>query len=154
MIYESKSPEDTKSFGCALGGLLQRGDVIALVGELASGKTVLSKGIARGLEVSDERSVTSPTFVLIHEYAGRLPMCHCDAYRLSGPQDMAALGSDEMFFGDGVTVVEWADRVVDALPEERLTVEMTITGRQQRRIALHASGKRYAELIDELRGRT
>ncbi len=151
MTYHSESPEETIAFGCALGRLLRPGDVVALVGELAAGKTVLTKGIARGLEVPESCLVSSPTFVIIHEYTGRLRMYHCDAYRLSGPDDIAALGSDEIFFGDGVTVVEWADRVQEVLPDERLTIEMSIVGKQQRRIRLLPGGGRYINLVGELR---
>ena len=151
MIYDSRSPEDTIALGRALGARLRAGDVIALVGELASGKTVFTKGIARGLGVPESCLVTSPTFVLIHEYPGRVTLYHCDAYRLSGPQDFEALGSDELFFGEGVTVVEWADRVLDTIPDERLTLEFEVTGSQRRRIHLQPCGERYAKLLEELK---
>ena len=100
----------TEAFGRRLGSLLFPGAVVALIGPLGAGKTHLARAVAAGLGVPDPRVVTSPTFVLIQEYAGRLPVYHFDAYRLRGESDLSELGVHEYFEGDGVCLVEWADR--------------------------------------------
>src|SRR5919109_4686964 len=112
----------TEAFGHRLGSLLFPGAVVALVGPLGAGKTHLTRAVAEGLGVKNPAAVTSPTFVLIQEYPARLPVYHFDAYRLSGPREFAELGVDEYFSGDGVCVVEWADRVADVLPADHLRV--------------------------------
>ena len=148
----TRSREETIAFGRALGRLLGAGDVVALHGPLGSGKTTLTKGIAEGLGVPEPRWVTSPTYVLVHEYEGRLLLYHIDAYRLTGPGDAEALGSDEMFYGDGVCVVEWPERILAALPEDRLDVRLEIVGEGERQIVLEARGARYADVAAAVRG--
>ncbi len=118
----TRSAEETRALGEALGRVLGAGAVVCLVGELGAGKTVLAQGIARGLGVREQ--VTSPSFVLIREYRGRLPVYHMDLYRLACPAELEELGPDEYFYGDGVTLVEWADAVRDRLPEDHLRVEL------------------------------
>jgi tRNA threonylcarbamoyladenosine biosynthesis protein TsaE len=103
------APEDTAELGRKLGGLLLAGDLICLIGELGAGKTSFAQGVARGLGV--EGQVRSPSFTLIHEYYGRLPLYHLDLYRLNDPSELEDLGYEEYFYGDGVALVEWADRV-------------------------------------------
>jgi len=152
MTVTSRSREETMALGRQLGRLLGPGDVVALRGCLGSGKTTFTKGLAEGLGVEEPRWVTSPTFVLVHEYKGRVPIYHVDAYRLKGAADAEALGTDELFYGDGVAVVEWADRILGALPTERLDVLMEITGEEARRITLEPSGKRCEDLVVALRG--
>jgi tRNA threonylcarbamoyladenosine biosynthesis protein TsaE len=115
------TPDATHALGAALAPLLAPGDVVALVGPLGAGKTRLVQGIAAGLGV--EGRVTSPTFVLVRRYAGRLPLLHCDAYRLERTGDLAAL-DDDLLAPDVVTCVEWGDAVADALPAERLEVAL------------------------------
>jgi len=149
-ISHSSSREETLALGERLGPLLGAGDVVALIGPLGSGKTVLTKGIARGLGLADERTVTSPTFTLIHEYAGRRRLYHFDAYRLDGPGQMIELGCEEIFAGEGVSVVEWADRVAACLPEEYLEVQIQIEGPDARRFTWRPKGKRYVERLNEL----
>ena len=131
--------------GKTLGQSLQAGDVIALVGDLGAGKTVLTKGIAAGLGV-DPNAVTSPTFVLMTRHWGRLPLYHFDAYRLNSAEDLVAIGSEEAFYGNGVSVVEWADRVAQALPEDRLTITLRVVGESEREIRFTACGPRNAAL--------
>ena len=150
MTLVTHSAAETMAFGERLGALLGPGDVVTLVGPLGAGKTTLTKGLAVGLGVDEPRWVTSPTFVLVHEYAGRLPVYHVDAYRLTGPDDAEAIGLEEMFYGDGVTVVEWADRILDALPPERLGVDLAHGGPDERRISLRAAGDRYEQLMGRL----
>jgi tRNA threonylcarbamoyladenosine biosynthesis protein TsaE len=142
----------TEALGRRLGGLLWPGAVVALIGPLGAGKTHLARAIALGLGVPDGRVVTSPTFVLVQEYQGRLPVYHLDAYRLRCEQEFAELGVAEYFEGDGVCVVEWADRVPRCLPAEHLRVSLTIAGETSRRADLEARGPRYEALLSSLCG--
>ena len=151
MTIDLLTPEATRDLGQRLGRLLFPGAVVALVGPLGAGKTHLARAIAEGLGVADARAVTSPTFVLIQEYPARLPVYHFDAYRLTGVSDFADLGSAEYLEGDGVCLVEWADRVDAALPAEHLRVALTVTGEKSRRATLEARGERYAELLRALK---
>lgn len=136
LVIESSSAEKTLAFGQALGERLMPGDVLGLVGPLGAGKTVLAKGVARGLGVLDEARVNSPTFVLVNEYQGRLRMHHMDAFRLSGPRELDGLGFDEMCSAGGVVLVEWADRVAEAITPEALWIDFEITGESRRRLSL------------------
>ena len=140
----------TEALGRRLGGLLFPGAVVALVGPLGAGKTHLARAIAEGVG-ADGRAVASPTFTLIHEYAGRVPVYHFDAYRLRGPADLADLGADEYLDGGGVCLVEWADRVEAALPAERLRVTLSVTGEMSRRALLEAFGPRHGAVLEALR---
>ncbi len=142
----------TEAFGRALGSVLFPGAVIALVGQLGAGKTHLTRAIAEGLQVRNPAAVNSPTFVLIQEYAARLPIYHFDAYRLSGAREFAELGADEYFRGDGVCIVEWADKVATTLPTQHLQIEIEIVSEEQRRFHLTATGERYSALVTELCG--
>ena len=142
--------EATIAFGRRLGELLFPGAVLALIGPLGAGKTHLVRAIAEGLQVPDSRVVSSPTFVLIQEYAARLPIYHFDAYRLSGPQDLVELGVHEYFESGGVCLIEWADRVAAALPAERLTLRIRITGETARSFELESHGELYRELLARL----
>ena len=116
---------DTEALGRRLGASLAAGDVVALVGQLGAGKTTLVRAICEGLGVANLAAVTSPTFTLVHEYAGRVPVFHFDAYRLKSAREFLELGFEEYLTAGGVCLVEWADLVADALPARRLTVELT-----------------------------
>jgi tRNA threonylcarbamoyladenosine biosynthesis protein TsaE len=140
----------TRQLGHRLGRLLFPGAVVALVGPLGAGKTHLVRAVAEGLDVPDARLVTSPTFVLIQEYPGRLPIYHFDAYRLSGAVPFADLGAHEYLEGDGVCLVEWADRVEPCLPAEHLRITLTITGPTSRRACLEARGPRCEQVLAAL----
>jgi tRNA threonylcarbamoyladenosine biosynthesis protein TsaE len=140
-------PEATRHLGQRLGRLLFPGAVVALVGPLGAGKTHLVRAVAEGLDVADSRLVTSPTFVLIQEYPGRLPIYHFDAYRLSGAVPFADLGVHEYLEGDGVCLVEWADRVEPCLPAEHLRITLTITAPNSRRAVLEAHGARWEGVL-------
>ena len=122
--YISKSEEETVQLGMRLARLLNKGDIICLFGELGAGKTIFTKGIAKGLNI-DSKDIISPTFVLLNEYRGRWPLYHFDLYRLEDPQQILAIGYEEFFFGNGVTVVEWADRLKTLLPKEYLAVQFS-----------------------------
>ena len=140
----------TEAFGRRLGAALFPGAVVALIGPLGAGKTQLVRAIAEGLAIPDSRIVTSPTFVLIQEYSARLPIYHFDAYRLSGAGELFDLGVHEYFEGQGVSLVEWADRVEECLPAELLRVAMEITGPTSRRFSIEGRGECYVELISRL----
>src|SRR5687767_3488227 len=141
--------EATNQFGHRLGALLFPGAVVALVGPLGAGKTHLTRAVAEGLGVKNPAAVNSPTFVLIQEYPARLPIYHFDAYRLSGPREFAELGVEEYFTGDGVCLVEWADRVEPTLPAERLEVRISILGPTARRFDLTAVGRSEERRVGE-----
>ncbi|HLW63866.1 MAG TPA: tRNA (adenosine(37)-N6)-threonylcarbamoyltransferase complex ATPase subunit type 1 TsaE [Gemmataceae bacterium] len=128
--------DTTIAFGRALGQQLQAGDVIALIGPLGAGKTHLVRAIAEGLGVPDSRAVSSPTFTLIHEYKGRLPIFHFDVYRLKSPAEFLDLGATEYFEAGGVCLIEWADRVLEYLPKRRITIELEITGETSRSLTI------------------
>jgi len=136
----------TEDFGRRLGRLLFRGAVVALAGPLGAGKTHLVRAIAEGLGVDDARLVNSPTFVLIQEYDARLPIYHFDAYRLHSEREFLDLGVQEYFAGDGVCLVEWADKVKDCLPAEHLWIEIVVTGPNSRRFMVTPNGDKYHDL--------
>jgi tRNA threonylcarbamoyladenosine biosynthesis protein TsaE len=140
--------ESTAALGRWLGEGLFPGCVLALIGPLGAGKTTLVRGIAAGAG-ADLRHVASPTFALIHEYDGRLPLFHFDTYRLPDLAAFLALGAEEYLHGDGACLVEWADRVLPALPADRLDVELAPTP-GGRTATLVARGERHARLLDQL----
>ena len=140
----------TEAFGRRLGELLFPGAVVALVGQLGAGKTHLTRAVAEGLGVRNPAAVTSPTFVLIQEYPARLPIYHFDAYRLAGPREFADLGVDEYFRGDGVCLVEWADKVEVTLPTDHLRIEIAIVDENRRQFTLTATGERYKDILRQL----
>lgn len=137
----------TEAFGRWLGEALFPGAVVALVGQLGAGKTHLARAVAEGLGVRNPAAVNSPTFVLIQEYPARLPIYHFDAYRLSGPREFAELGVDEYFHGDGVCLVEWADKVEPTLPTEHLRITIHIVDESRRRFEIRTHGERYEQLL-------
>jgi len=134
--------------GQHLGEILEPGMTVALIGPLGAGKTIFVKGLARGLGVKP--IVTSPTFVLINEYQGRLLFYHIDAYRLKSAQELLALGADEIFYGHSVAAVEWADHIEEALPREYLSVKFTILGKNNRSILMTPRASRFGSLLQDL----
>jgi tRNA threonylcarbamoyladenosine biosynthesis protein TsaE len=150
-VIETAGPEETLLVAEHLGRLLEPGDVIALIGELGSGKTVFARGLARGLEVPGSFAVTSPTFTLVNEYPGRLPFYHLDLYRISGPAQCGDLGLDELLYGQGATAIEWAERLGAELPEGRLEVHLTFLGESGRRLRFRAFGGRIGGKLAALR---
>lgn len=128
-----KNEEETRAFGLNLAQSLCAGDVVALIGDLGTGKTALTKYIAEGLGI--KAMITSPTFTIVQEYReGRLPLYHFDVYRIGDPEEMYEIGYEEYFYGDGVCVVEWADRIEDLLPEETKTIRIEYGKNQEERI--------------------
>lgn len=143
--HVSPSAAATRALGARLGEAAAGGDVIALVGPLGAGKTELARGIARGLGVDEP--VASPSFVLVAEHPGRVRMFHVDCYRLDGPGDALAAGILDDRSGDGVTVIEWADRLGAALPRGHLEVLIDGAGDEPRTIVLRATDRRHAALL-------
>ena len=137
--FQTRSVDETLALGEALARRLGAGDCVGLVGDLGAGKTILVRGIARGLGVADERVVCSPTYVLVHEYAGRVPIFHVDLYRLADAAEAGDLGLDEMLAA-GVVLIEWADRAEGVLPRPHWRVEITPGGRTARTFALRRVG--------------
>ena len=124
MTFHTSSAEETQELGKRLGSFLKKGDVIALQGPLAAGKTTLTKGIALSLGVKD--TITSPTFCLISEYEGKIPLYHFDVYRLQGADDFANLGAEDMIYGDGVCLIEWSEKIMEELPKKTIIVKLSV----------------------------
>ena len=148
--YQARDEAATSALGAALAEALPDGSVVALCGTLGSGKTRLVQAIAEASGV-DRRDVVSPTFVLVHEYQGRRPIYHLDAYRLRDEDEFLDLGPEEYFDADGLALVEWADRVRGCLPAERIEIQIEVTGPHSRRFDVTAVGSRYAPVIARLR---
>ena len=149
----SHSPEQTQLLGSYLGELAQKADIFLLTGELGTGKTCLVQGIARGLDVKEY--AFSPSFVILREYHGRLPLYHIDFYRLDHIEEIADLGLEEYFYGDGVCVVEWAEKGLQVVPRDNLliTIRYIPASETGRSICLKPQGERYYELTEQLKKR-
>jgi tRNA threonylcarbamoyladenosine biosynthesis protein TsaE len=146
--FRTHSAEESRSLGRRLGASLGPGSVVALRGELGSGKTVMAQGVASGLGFSGY--VSSPSFVIVNEYAAGVPIYHVDLYRVEGPESLGDIGHREMFWGDGVAIVEWAERAGDLLPSDRLDVAISIVGPESRVIDVTALGERSAPMLRAL----
>lgn len=134
-----KSLSDTEKLGRLLGETALPGDVICMDGDLGAGKTTLSQAIARGLGVPENCYVTSPSFAILHEYEGRIPLYHMDFYRLQGVDEVVDLGFEEYFYLSGLTVIEWSKRAFEILPEERLTLEILCDNEESRTVIIQAT---------------
>lgn len=148
--YLSENEEATETLGRTLAGLLVPGTVVALIGSLGAGKTRFVQAIATSLDVP-RRMISSPTFVLINEYSGRLPIYHFDSYRLQDPREFLDLGIEEYFEGQGICLIEWADRVREYLPETRVEVHIDILSMTARRFTCSARGAEPEMILDKLR---
>jgi tRNA threonylcarbamoyladenosine biosynthesis protein TsaE len=149
----STSPDDTLALAERVGALLRPGDVVVLSGELGTGKTVFAKGLARALGVTDP--VVSPTFTIVHEYAGVVPFVHVDVYRIDRLQELHDLGFDDLLGADAVTVVEWGDRVGSLLPTDRLAVALELGDAPNTRVVeIEAVGSGWTLRRDALRAVT
>lgn len=137
MMYTSKSPEETLDLGYKFGKTLKPGTVVGLIGELGTGKTIFTKGIAKGLGIKDYKYVNSPSFVILKEYKSKkTPLYHFDLFRLKSSEDMDSVGYEEYFYSDGISVVEWADRAMDVLPERYTLVKFKHSGKDKRKITI------------------
>lgn len=148
----SSSPQETEHIGSLLGKMLTRGDIIALSGELGSGKTTLVKGLAQGMGF-DREEVVSPSFTFVNEYEGPLPFFHIDLYRLGDERELYEIGYEEYIGEAGVAVIEWADRASQAVPHESLWITLRYQGGERREIVMQPHGDRYKKIIEELRRR-
>ena len=147
MVIHTQSATETVQIGKRIGKLLRAGDVIALFGELGSGKTHLVKGLAAGIEVKRSHRIASPSFTFIHEYQGRIPFFHVDLFRLTTEEEAMDLGLEEYFVRGGATAIEWADRIPNLLPKELIWISLRSLGEQARVIRLRGKGKRYEEWV-------
>jgi tRNA threonylcarbamoyladenosine biosynthesis protein TsaE len=147
----TKSPDQTLRLGHVFGRMLPQASMVALIGDLGSGKTLLAKGIAKGLGVEDEREVSSPTFVLVNEYRGPIPVHHVDLYRLQDSVEVEDIGWEEFISGPGVTLVEWAEKVPDLLPEDRIEVYLHWVGAGERKLVFVGKGQAARGLVNHLR---
>lgn len=120
--FTTKTSEETIELGFKIGQKLKKGNIIAMQGTLAAGKTTITKGIAKALEITD--TITSPTFCLISEYYGKMPLYHMDVYRLEGSEDFENLGTEDMLYGDGVCIIEWSEKIMDSLPKETIIINI------------------------------
>jgi tRNA threonylcarbamoyladenosine biosynthesis protein TsaE len=145
----SHSLAQTHRLGARLGELLQGGDLVLLDGDLGTGKTALTQGVAEGLEI--HQVVSSPTFTLLKEYEGRLPLYHFDLYRLDEPDEILELGFEEYFYGSGVCVVEWANKAEDIWPQEQLRIQLKMVSDTKRGLLLTGVGAHYGDLLFEFR---
>lgn len=148
--FVSKSVKETINFGKRLGRILRKGDVVALCGELGSGKTILTKGIAEGLGVRSSKYVNSPTFVILKEHKGRIPLYHFDIYRLNNISEFSTVDYTAYFYGKGASVIEWADKIIELLPKDFLRIDMSVKKENERRISVSPHGRRYKKLMDKL----
>lgn len=124
--FKTESPEETQALGEKIGKTLKQGEVVALIGDLGTGKTCLTQGIARGVGIASDEVVNSPSYILINEYNGRIPIYHIDLYRLEDSAEIAELGLSEYVEGDGICIIEWAERMADALPDTAIKIHITL----------------------------
>lgn len=147
---KTSSELETLRLGMKIGKAARAGDIVALCGGLGSGKTVLAKGIAAGLGVKRTKDVNSPSFVILKEHKGRLPLYHFDVYRLKGPSEFFTVDHRRYFYGGGICVIEWADRISGELPEDHLMVDIRIEGRNKRSVMLSPRGRQSRRLAAKI----
>ena len=145
----SHSAEQTQKFGVSIGEVALPGDIFLLVGGLGAGKTCLTQGIAWGLDIKEY--AVSPSFVLVRELYGRLPLYHIDLYRLDRIEEILELGLDDYLYGNGVCVVEWAEKGLAMLPAEHLLIQISYLSDTERSFQLKPSGQRYREILEQLK---
>jgi len=151
MKFISKNSDETIALGTKLARKLKPGDIVCLFGNLGTGKTTFTKGLAKGLKIKKE-TVNSPTFVLMNVYQGKLPLFHFDLYRLNDLKEIAALGYEDFFYDNGVTVIEWADKLKTLLPKDYLGIYFSMKDKGKRVIELSATQKRFRTILKALKG--
>ncbi|MBO4440002.1 MAG: tRNA (adenosine(37)-N6)-threonylcarbamoyltransferase complex ATPase subunit type 1 TsaE [Spirochaetaceae bacterium] len=134
MTVKTQTAEETIKLGEKIGSYLKAGDVLAMRGTLAAGKTTITKGIARALGI--EETITSPTFTIVSEYEGKLHLYHIDVYRLDSSEDFVNLGSDEMLYGNGVSIIEWSEKVQSEIPKKAITISLEANADDSRTITI------------------
>ena len=134
LTFFTHSADETTALGYKIGKKLKKGDIIAMQGTLAAGKTTITKGIAQALDISEE--ITSPTFCLISEYYGKMPLYHMDVYRLDGTEDFINLGVDDILYGDGVCIIEWSEKIMDELPKNTIILRILPQDDNSRKIEI------------------
>lgn len=144
LTLHTLNQEETISLGEKIGSLLKKGDIIALQGDLGAGKTTITKGIAKALGV--EENITSPTFCLISEYSGKMPLYHMDVYRLEGADDFANLGTEDMLYGNGVTLIEWSEKIMSELPKKTIILKLEATGENSGERNIYLTNWPYGEI--------
>ena len=149
--FQTQSAAETRALAARLGAMLEPGDTLCLVGDLGAGKTTFTQGLALGLGLPADEPVNSPTFTLVSEHpGGRVPLYHFDVYRLPDSSGLYDLAFDEYLSGDGVVVIEWADKITDALPPDRLDIALSADGPDTRQVGVTAQGRRAEELLSKL----
>jgi tRNA threonylcarbamoyladenosine biosynthesis protein TsaE len=148
--FISKSLKDTERFGKTLGRLIKSADIICLFGDLGAGKTTLTKYVASSLRINQD-DVSSPTFVLMNIYDGKIPIYHFDLYRLDNEDQIVELGYEEFFYGDGLSIVEWADKLGTLLPKEYLEIKLEHKNENERSIKCCAHGLRYKNILNSVK---
>ena len=146
------SAEQTQKFGMSIGKLAEPGDIFLLIGDLGAGKTCLTQGIAYGLDIHEY--TLSPSFIIMRELHGRLPLYHMDFYRLDNIAEISDLGLDDYLFGKGVCVIEWANKGLTVLPEDHLLIKIDYLADNERSFAVEAKGERYVRILGQLRDST
>ena len=150
VVFQTKSTSETIRLGKRIGGLLRPGDVVALAGELGAGKTQFIKGLAEGAGVGKPTYISSPSFTLINEYPGRVPFYHVDLFRLERENEAEELGLEDYYQGEGITAIEWADKIPSLLPKVLLLIHIAYTGKNTRSLEITGKGRRFEELLSEL----
>ncbi|PHO06836.1 tRNA (adenosine(37)-N6)-threonylcarbamoyltransferase complex ATPase subunit type 1 TsaE [Thermoanaerobacterium thermosaccharolyticum] len=150
MSFKTKSPIETEKIGFKLGNLLKRGSIVLISGELGVGKTVLTKGIAKGMGIDDY--VTSPTFMIVNEHLGDIPLYHFDVYRIDDYTELYDIGYEEYFYGDGVCVIEWPEKIKPLIPEDNIFIRMDMGDTfDERTIEIVSNGEKYDEVVKEMK---
>src|SRR5271157_3827842 len=147
--FKTRSAAETQNFGTRLGSVAQAGDIFLLIGELGAGKTCLTQGIAYGLDIQEY--TLSPSFVIMRELHGRLPLYHMDFYRLDNIAEISDLGLDDYLYGKGVCVIEWANKGLTVLPEDHLVVKIDYLADNQRSFVIEPKGERYISILKQLK---
>ncbi len=149
-VHHSKSEKETQSLAAKLAKLLKGSEIICLFGDLGAGKTTFVKGMAKAFKI-DPKTVSSPTFVFLNIYKGKLPLYHFDLYRVEDIEDLGGIGYDEFLYGEGVALVEWADKLGELMPKEYLSIEICHKGADTRDLKINAVGEKYDKLIKGLK---